>query len=75
MILKCPVNVANIRNAHNIFGTDVVSVNRKTVRSNTEPVVSHHITILPIIMEQNSELDLTGGIYFVNKIPFLVTLG
>ena len=26
-------------------------------------------------MEQNSELDLTGDIVFVNKNPFLVTLG
>ena len=26
-------------------------------------------------MEQNSKLDLTGDIFFVNKITFLVTLG
>ena len=38
-------------------------------------MVSNYIAIPPVTMEHNSDIDVTGKFFFVNKINFLVTLG
>ena len=70
IIHNCPLTVAEIKNYHTIFGTNVISIRGKTVRTKTEPVVSDYIVIPPIIVEQNSKIDLTGDFFFVDKIFF-----
>ena len=71
MILNFPITVSDIKNAHTIFGTNVGSILRKIVGTNTEPVEFDYITILLIIMEQNSELELTGDIFLLKIFLFL----
>ena len=45
------------------------------VKLTPEPVESDYITILPEILDQKSNLDITSDLMFVNKIPFIITLG
>ena len=75
MIHIFSITVADIKNTHIIFGPDVGSIRSKKVRSQSVIVVSDYIAILPIVMEQNIEFDLTGDIVLVNKSTFLVALG
>ena len=75
MIRNCPVTVADIKNAHTIFGPDIGAMRGKTVRNSPAPVVSEYYAVPPEILLQNSDVDVTGDVMFVNRIPFLVTLG
>ena len=63
MIKNFPIIVADIKNAHTIFVPDGGSIRSKTVQSRSVPVVSDYISIPLIIMEQNTELDLTGDLF------------
>ncbi len=46
----------------------------KTVRKRPEPVKTDIVSILKEIRELHKELTLTIDIFFVNKIPFFLTL-
>ena len=63
MIRNFPVTVTDTKNCHSIFGNDVGSIRLNTVRTKKDPIVSNYIAIMPIVMEQNSKLDLTGNIF------------
>jgi hypothetical protein len=45
-IPNCPVTFAGITNARKIFGLDLASIHRKTVRRTLEPVVADYVAVL-----------------------------
>ena len=72
---NCPITIANIQNTNKSFDPDIGSLCGKTVRCTPEPVVSDYIAISSDILDQHSYLEITADLMFVNKIPFIVTLG
>jgi hypothetical protein len=53
MVPNCPIDCHNIANACNIFGPDLASIQRKTVRRTLAPVVADYIAIPQGIVERN----------------------
>ena len=74
-IKNSPTNISDICNANTIFGPDAVSLHGKTARRTPEIILLDYLPIPPDILDKNSEFDITEYLMFVNKIPFLVTLG
>ena len=75
MIKNHPITIPDIQNAITIFGPGIGSLHGKTVRHTPEIMVSDYITIPPEFLDQNYNLEITTDLMFVNKTPFLVTLG
>ena len=74
MIKNWPITVAYIKDFHTIFGPDVGSLCGKTVWQSPDPVVSDYISSPSEMLNQNSVMDVTADLMFVNKINFLVLL-
>jgi hypothetical protein len=73
LLPNCPVTHRDAMNAQIIFGPDIGSLKGKTVRQSTIPI-QPVLNDLPLeIMSQYRDVTLTGDIFFVNKIMFLVT--
>jgi Reverse transcriptase (RNA-dependent DNA polymerase)/Zinc knuckle len=73
LLPNCPVTRRDALNAQLIFGPDIGSLKGKTVRQSTIPI-QPVLNDLPLeIMSQYRDVTLTGDIFFVNKIMFLVT--
>jgi hypothetical protein len=73
LLPNCPVTHRDALNAQIIFGPDLGSLKGKTVRQSTIPI-QPVLNDLPLeIMSQYRDVTLTGDIFFVNKIMFLVT--
>ena len=73
--LKNPNNNLRHLKCNTIVGLEVVYLCIKTLRHAPDPIVSDYIDIPHYILYQNRKLYITAGLMFVNKIPFLVTLG
>ena len=74
MIKNWPITVAYIKDFHTIFGPDVGSLCGKIVWQIPDPVVSDYISSPSEMLNQNSVMDVTADLMFVNKINFLVLL-
>jgi hypothetical protein len=73
LLPNCPVTHRDALNAQIMFGPDLGSLKGKTVRQSTTPI-QPVLNDLPLeIMSQYRDVTLTGDIFFVNKIMFLVT--
>jgi hypothetical protein len=70
----CPVMVEDAMTAYKIWGPSVAALKGKTVRKKPEPIKTDIVSILKEIRELHNEVTLTIDIFFVNKIPFFVTL-
>ena len=75
MLKNCPISVTNIKNAHTIFGPDIVSLRGKTVRKKTEAVMSDYVEIPKQIKYKVRTIELSVDVMFVNKTPFVIPLG
>jgi hypothetical protein len=73
-IQNCPITKADIKAAQVIWGKDICALKGKTVRGKAPKVEGITLQLPPEIKEQNKEVFLTLDVFFVNKIPFLVTL-
>jgi hypothetical protein len=74
MISNCPIATTNITNAHAIFGPDLASVRGKSVRWTPAPVVADHVAVPRVVVERNKVVTMVADIFFVDGMPFLVTL-
>jgi hypothetical protein len=73
-IKDCPVTVEDAMAAYKIWGPSVATLKGKTVRKKPEPVKTETVYIPKEIRELHKEMTLTINIFFVNQIPFFVTL-
>jgi hypothetical protein len=67
------VTKADIDAAEQIFGSNVGSIKRKTVRHSADPVIPGINGIPFEVMKLHGNITLTIDIMFVNKIPFFIT--
>jgi hypothetical protein len=58
-----------------IWGKNIAAPTGKTTRSKSIPVARDFFKVPMEIMKLHKEVFLTTGIFFVNKIPFFLTLG
>ncbi len=73
-IKDCPVMVKDAMEAYKIWGPSVAALKGKTVRKKPEPIETDIVSIPKEICELHKEVTLMINIFFVNKIPFFVTL-
>jgi hypothetical protein len=73
-IKDCPVTIEDAMAAYKIWGPSVAILKGKTVRTKPEPVKTNTVHIPKEIREIHKEVTLTIDIFFVNQIPFFVTL-
>ncbi len=73
-IKDCPVMVEDTMAAYKIWGPSVAALKGKTVWKKSEPAKADIVSIPKEICELHKEATLTIDSFFVNKIPFFVTL-
>eukprot|EP00804_Cyclotella_cryptica_P023430 CCRYP_020847-RA/>CCRYP_020847-RA protein AED:0.40 eAED:-0.81 QI:0/-1/0/1/-1/1/1/0/516 len=69
---ECPIDVADLRNAHAIFGPDLAGLRGRTVRHRPERVTTEIVAIPRDFVRLHKFVTLTADIMFVNGIPFLL---
>ncbi len=60
--------------AYKIWGPSIAALKEKTVHKQPEPVKFDTVSIPKEIRELHKEVTLTIDIFFVNSIPFFITL-
>jgi hypothetical protein len=73
LIANCPVTVCNIKNAHQIFCTDLANLRGKTTRTKPEHVRADYVKIPRDFMDLHKYVTIVADVMFVNGLPFLVT--
>jgi hypothetical protein len=64
----------DIEVAHKIWGPSVAILKGKTTRSKPAPVVADFIKVPKEILDLHKEITLSADIFFVNQIPFFLTI-
>jgi hypothetical protein len=70
----CPMTVQDIDVALKIWSKNIAALKGKTTRSKSIPVARDYVKVLMELPKLHKEVFLTTDIFFVNKIPFLLTL-
>jgi hypothetical protein len=73
-IKDSPLTVEDAMVAYKIWGPSVAALKGKTVQKRPEPVKTDIVSIPKEICELHKEVTLTTDIFFVNKMPFFLTL-
>jgi hypothetical protein len=74
LLQDCPVTVQDLSVALKIWGPSVAMLKGKTVHKTPPPVQQNIILIPKEIRQRHKKVTLVIDIFFVNKIPFFVTL-
>jgi hypothetical protein len=69
-----PVTIQDIDVATKIWGKNISALKEKTTRSKTHPVARDYLKVPKELLKLHKEVFLTTDIFFVNKIPFFLTL-
>jgi hypothetical protein len=73
-IKDCPVTIQDIDFATKIWGKNIAALKGKTTLSKTYPVARDYVKVPKELLKLHKEVFLTTDIFFVNKIPFFLTL-
>ena len=73
-IKNCPVTVLDVEVTWKVWIKNIVSLKGKTTRKNPNVVARDHVKIPVGLMKLYKEVFLIYKIFFVNKIPFFLTL-
>jgi hypothetical protein len=68
------MTIQDIDVATKIWGKNIAALKRKTTRSKTHPVARDYVNVPKELLKIHEEVFLTTDIFFVNKIPFFLTL-
>jgi hypothetical protein len=68
------VTIHDIDVATKIWDKNISALKGKTTQSKTHPVASDYVKVLKELLKLHKEFFLKTDIFFVNKIPFLLTL-
>ena len=74
LLPNIPISINDVLNAERIFGPNLGSIKGKTVRSKPSPVKIAEIDLPSDIQELYGDVELSGDIMFVNKIPFFISI-
>ncbi len=74
MIKNCPLTLADIKIAQDVYGPDIPSLKGKTVRQQPPSVVTDYVQVPPEIYERNQEIIVVSDLTFVSGLSFLVTV-
>jgi hypothetical protein len=69
-----PATIQDIDVATNIWGKNIAILKGKTTRSRTHPVARDYVKVPKELLKIHKEVFLKTDIFFVNKIPFFLTL-
>jgi hypothetical protein len=73
-IKDCPVTIQDIDFAMNIWGKNIAALKGKTTQRKTHPVARDFVKVTKELFKLHKEVFLKTDIFFVNKIPFFLTL-
>jgi hypothetical protein len=73
-IKDCPMTIQDIDVAKKMWGKNIAALKGKTTRSKTHPVTRDYVKVTKELLKLHKEGFLTTDIFFVNKIPFFLTL-
>ncbi len=73
-IKDSPVTVEDAMAAYKIWGPSVATLKGKTVQKKPEPIKTDVVSTPKEICELHKDVTLTINIFFMNEIPFFVTL-
>ena len=74
MIKNCPLTIANIKIAQDVYGPDIPSRKGKTFCQQPLSVITDCIQVPPEIYEGNQERIVVGDVMFLSGLPFLETV-
>jgi hypothetical protein len=69
-----PVTIQDIDVAMNIWGNSIAALKGKTTHSKTHPVTRDYVKVPKELLKLHKEVFLATDIFFVNNIPFFLTL-
>jgi hypothetical protein len=69
-----PVTIQYIDVATTIWGKNIAALKGKTARSKMHPLARDYVKVPKELLKLHKEVFLTTDIFFVNKIPFSLTL-
>jgi hypothetical protein len=73
-IKDSPVTVQDVETAISIWGKNISALKGKTTRKKSIPVSRDYVKVPKELLKLHQEVFLTADIFFVNKIPFFLTL-
>jgi hypothetical protein len=73
-IKDCPMTIQNIDIATKIWGKNIAALKRKTTWRKRHPSAMDYVKVPKELLKLHKEVFLTTDIFFVNKIPFSLTL-
>jgi hypothetical protein len=74
MIKNCTVTPSDVATANKIFGPDLATLKRKTVRQTPSPVMTDYVQIPQESVSLNRNVTLVIDIMFVKGLPFMVRI-
>ena len=74
MIVNCPMTFDEVKNSKLIFGPDITLLKGKSDRRKTASAVTDYAEIPMKILESLKDMEVSTGIMFIKKIPFLVSI-
>ena len=74
-IENIPFQKEDISNAKRILGPSLEETRGKTTRTKPEHVKANHVSIPAQVAERLKYMTMSAAIFFVDKIPFLLTMG
>jgi hypothetical protein len=73
-IKNCPVTIQDIDVATKIWGKNIAALKGNNTWSKTHPVARNYVKVPKELLKLHKEVFLTTAIFFVNNIPFFLTL-
>jgi hypothetical protein len=73
-IKDCPVTVQDVITAHKIWGKNIAALKGKTTRQKSLHVARDFVKAPSHLLKLHRDVTLSADIFFVNKIPFFLTL-